>query len=405
MQQGKRIDLPKPLDGIRVLDASRILTGPFCSMLLGDLGAEVIKIEIPGAGDDTRHWGPPFIGGESAYFLSVNRNKKSLTLNLNSDAGKNIFYELAAKCDVLLENFRPGVTEKLRIDYSTIAKINPNLVYCSITSFGQTGQYRERLTYDIVVQSMGGLMGITGEPNRPPVRIGVALSDIGAGMYATIAILGAIIARQRLGGGQWLDVSLLDSTVSWMTYMAADYFATGHNPERMGSAHPSIVPYQCFKTKDKQFITVAIGNDKLFRKFSNAIGMKKLADEPMFATNPDRVRHRDQLIPTLEKTFAKKTREEWLKALLDAKLPVGPVYSMQEIFADPHIKNREMLAKIQHPKAGMISQVGIPMRFSRTALDIKSPPPLLGEHTDEILHTLLGYDAHRISELHAKGVV
>ena len=397
--------MPKPLDGIRVLDASRILTGPFCSMLLGDLGAEVIKIEIPGAGDDTRHWGPPFIGGESAYFLSVNRNKKSLTLNLNSDAGKNIFYELAAKCDVLLENFRPGVTEKLRIDYSTIAKINPNLVYCSITSFGQTGQYRERLTYDIVVQSMGGLMGITGEPNRPPVRIGVALSDIGAGMYATIAILGAIIARQRLGGGQWLDVSLLDSTVSWMTYMAADYFATGHNPERMGSAHPSIVPYQCFKTKDKQFITVAIGNDKLFRKFSNAIGMKKLADEPMFATNPDRVRHRDQLIPTLEKTFAKKTREEWLKALLDAKLPVGPVYSMQEIFADPHIKNREMLAKIQHPKAGMISQVGIPMRFSRTALDIKSPPPLLGEHTDEILHTLLGYDAHRISELHAKGVV
>ncbi|MGD0177150.1 MAG: CaiB/BaiF CoA-transferase family protein [Candidatus Bathyarchaeia archaeon] len=405
MQQGKRIDLPKPLEGIRVLDASRILTGPFCSMLLGDLGAEVIKIEIPGAGDDTRHWGPPFIGGESAYFLSVNRNKKSLTLNLTSDAGKNIFYELAAKCDVLLENFRPGVTEKLRIDYSTIAKINPNLVYCSITSFGQTGQYRERLAYDIVVQSMGGLMGITGEPNRPPVRIGVALSDIGAGMYAAIAILGAIIARQRLGGGQWLDVSLLDSTVSWMTYMAADYFATGHNPERMGSAHPSIVPYQCFKTKDKQFITVAIGNDKLFRKFSRAIGMEKLADEPMFATNPDRVRHRDQLIPILEKIFAKKTREEWLKALLDAKLPVGPVYSMQEIFADPHIKNREMLAKIQHPKAGMISQVGIPMRFSRTALDIKSPPPFLGEHTDEILHTLLGYDAHRISELHAKGVV
>ena len=397
--------MPKPLEGIRVLDASRILTGPFCSMLLGDLGAEVIKIEIPGAGDDTRHWGPPFIGGESAYFLSVNRNKKSLTLNLTSDAGKNIFYELAAKCDVLLENFRPGVTEKLRIDYSTIAKINPNLVYCSITSFGQTGQYRERLAYDIVVQSMGGLMGITGEPNRPPVRIGVALSDIGAGMYAAIAILGAIIARQRLGGGQWLDVSLLDSTVSWMTYMAADYFATGHNPERMGSAHPSIVPYQCFKTKDKQFITVAIGNDKLFRKFSRAIGMEKLADEPMFATNPDRVRHRDQLIPILEKIFAKKTREEWLKALLDAKLPVGPVYSMQEIFADPHIKNREMLAKIQHPKAGMISQVGIPMRFSRTALDIKSPPPFLGEHTDEILHTLLGYDAHRISELHAKGVV
>ena len=394
-----------PLDGIRVLDTSRVLTGPFCSMILGDLGAEVIKVEIPSGGDDTRHWGPPFVGGESAYFLSVNRNKKSITLNLGSDEGRRVFYELAAKCDALLENFRPGVTEKLRIDYSTIAKINPNLVYCSITSFGQTGEYREKLAYDIVIQGMGGLMGVTGEPSRPPVRIGVALSDIGAGMYAAIAILGAIIARERLGGGQWLDVSLLDSTVSWMTYMAANYFATGHNPERMGSAHPSIVPYQCFKTKDNQFVTVAIGNDKLFREFCRAIGMEKLADEPTFTTNPDRVQNREQLIPILEEAFTKKTREEWLKILLDAELPAGPVYSMQEIFADPHIKKRQMLTKVQHPKAGIIHQIGIPMKFSRTIPDIKSPPPLLGEQTDEILGTLLGYDARRISELHAKGVV
>jgi formyl-CoA transferase/CoA:oxalate CoA-transferase len=398
-------NMVKPLEGIRVLDASRVLTGPFCSMILGDLGAEIIKIEIPGAGDDTRHWGPPFIGGESAYFLSINRNKKSVTLNLNSDTGKEVFYELAAKCDVLLENFRPGVTEKLSIDYSTIAKINPNLIYCSITSFGQTGEYRERLAYDIVVQGMGGLMGITGEESRPPVRIGVALSDIGAGMYAAIAILAAIIARQRLGGGQWLDVSLLDSTISWMTYMAGDYFATGHSPERMGSAHPSIVPYQCFKTKDNEFVTIAIGNDKLFREFCATIGMPNLADESRFATNPARVQNRNQLVPILEKAFAEKTRQEWLKVLLDARLPAGPVYSMEEIFSDTHVQHREMLQKIRHPKAGIINQIGIPMKFSQTKSEIRSPPPLLGEHTDEVLRTLLGYNAQRISELHAKGVV
>ncbi len=397
--------MPKPLEGIRVLDASRVLTGPFCSMILGDLGAEIIKIEIPGAGDDTRHWGPPFIGGESAYFLSVNRNKKSLTLNIKSDAGRDIFYELAAKCDVLLENFRPGVTEKLKIDYSTIAKINPNLIYCSITSFGQTGEYRERLAYDIVVQGMGGLMGITGEPGRPPVRVGVALSDIGAGMYAAIAILGAIIARQRLGSGQWLDISLLDSTISWMTYMAADYFATDHSPERMGSAHPNIVPYQCFKTKDNHFITVAIGNDKLFREFCSAIQMENLADEPKFATNPARVAHRKELVAILEGVLVQKPRREWLKALTDTRLPAGPVYSMEEIFTDPQVLHRQMLVKLQHPKAGPINQIGIPMKFSETKPEIRTPPPLLGEHTDEILRTLLAYDSKRISELRAKGVV
>ncbi len=374
-------------------------------MILGDLGAEIIKIEPPARGDDTRHWGPPFIGEESAYFLSVNRNKKSLTLNLNSELGRNIFYELAAKCDVLLENFRPGVTEKLGMDYSAIARKNPRLVYCSITSFGMTGDYRERLAYDIVVQGMGGLMGITGEPDRPPVRIGVAVSDIGAGMYASIAILGAIIARQSSGRGQWLDISLLDSTVSWMTYMAADYFASGRNPKRMGSAHPTIVPYQCFKTRDDRVITLAIGNDKLFRELCRAIRMERLADDPRFATNPSRVAHRNELIQILEDVFRGKTRRKWLKVLVDAQLPAGPVYSMEEIFSDPQVLHRQMLVKVQHPKAGEINQIGIPMKFSETRPEIKSPPPLLGEHTEEILRGLLGYDKQRIAELHAQGVI
>lgn len=397
--------MPRPLEGIRVLDVSRVLTGPFCSMILGDLGAEIIKIEIPGGGDDTRHWGPPFIAGESAYFLSVNRNKKSLTLNLSTEQGKSIFHELAAKCDVLVENFRPGVSEKLQVDYSTLAKINPRLIYCSITSFGQSGEYEGRPLYDIVVQGMGGLMGITGEPDRPPVRIGVALSDIGAGMYAAIAILAAIIARQRTGKGQSLDISLLDSTISWMTYMAAHYFATGRNPEKMGSAHPSIVPYQCFETRDGEFITVAIGNDKLFREFCKAIGMEKMADDPKFATNPNRVAHRNELIPILEKLFQEKNRREWLEILTDAKLPAGPVYSMEEIFSDPQVLQRQMLVKIQHPKAGEISQIGIPMKFSDTRPEIRSPPPVLGEHTAEILSKMLGYDKQRIAELREKGIV
>ncbi len=374
-------------------------------MILGDLGAEIIKIEIPGKGDDTRHWGPPFIREESAYFLSVNRNKKSLTLNLEKEQGRNIFYELAEKCDVLLENFRPGVTEKLRIDYSTIAKKNPRLIYCSITSFGTTGEYRDRPAYDIVIQGMGGLMGITGEPGRPPLRTGVAVSDIGAGMYAAIAILAAIIARQRSNRGQRLDISLLDSTVSWMTYMAADYFANGRNPDRMGSAHPTIVPYQCFKTEDDQYVTIAIGNDKLFREFCNAIQMEKLADDPKFATNPSRVANRGELIRILEIVFGERTREDWLSVLANAKLPAGPVYSMEEIFSDPQVLHREMLVKVQHPKAGLINQIGVPMKFSDAKLDVLLPPPLLGEHTDDVLTSLLGYNAQRIGELRANGVI
>ena len=394
-----------PLEGIRVLDLSRVLTGPFCSMLLGDLGAEVIKVEIPKTGDDTRQWGPPFIHGESAYFLSVNRNKKSLTLDLSKEKGREVLYALAEHCDILLENFRPGVTERLQVDYPRLARKNPRLVYCSISSYGYTGPYRDRLAYDLVLQAMGGLMGITGEPGREPVRIGVAMSDIGAGMYAALAILAALAARARTGKGQWIDVSLLDSTVSWMTYMAAYYFATGKSPERAGSAHPTIVPYQCFKTEDDEFIALAVGNDKLFQNLCRAISNEKLAQDPRFSTNPNRVTNRNQLIPILEQVFAKKPMDEWLRILAKAEVPAGPVYSMKDVFSDPQVLHRKMLAKIQHPIAGNINQIGIPMVFSETNPEVRSPPPVLGEHADEILGKLLGYDTKRIAELRSEGII
>jgi formyl-CoA transferase/CoA:oxalate CoA-transferase len=374
-------------------------------MILGDLGAEIIKIEAPGSGDDTRQWGPPFIEGESAYFLSINRGKRSMTLDLKTTEGRQIIYELAKKCDVLIENFRPGVTERLKMDYPSIASINPRLIYCSITSFGPTGPYKDWPVYDLVIQGMGGIMGVTGEPNRQPIRVGVAISDIAGSMYATMAILAAIVAREKTAKGQLIDISLLDSTISWMTYMAGYYFGTGQNPAKMGSAHPTIVPYQCFETRDGEFITIAIGNDKLFQEFCEAIGLGQLANDERFATNSKRVTNREQLIPVLEKQFKQRNREEWLHLLIDSKLPAGPVYSIQEMFADPQVLMRQMLVKLTHPKAGKINQIGIPMKFSETEPQIRDPPPLLGQHTDEILAGLLHYDPRRITELHEKHVI
>jgi crotonobetainyl-CoA:carnitine CoA-transferase CaiB-like acyl-CoA transferase len=374
-------------------------------MLLGDLGAEVIKIEIPKTGDDTRQCGPPFIHGESAYFLCINRNKKSATLDLSKAEGRRIIYDLAEKSDVLLENFRPGVTERLKLDYPTLAKKNSRLIYCSISSYGHSGEYRDRLAYDIILQAMGGLMGITGESHRPPVRIGVALSDIGAGMYAATAILAALAARERTGKGQWIDISLLDCTVSWMTYIAANFFATGKIPERMGSAHPTIVPYQCFETSDGQFIALAVGNDKLFQTFCRAIHRDELAKDERFSTNPDRVKNREQLVPMLEQLFKQKTRDEWLSTLTETGVPAGPVYSLAEVFSNPQVLHRKMLVRIRHPTIGEISQIGVPMKFSDTIPEIRSPPPVLGEHVEEILGTLLGYDGKRIAELKNEGVI
>jgi len=324
---------------------------------------------------------------------------------LKSEKGREILYKLVRKCDVFLENFTPSVTKRLEVDYETISKINPHIIYCSITGYGQTGPYRDYPAYDIVIQGMGGLMGITGEPDRPPVRIGVAITDIGAGMYAAIAILAALIVREKTGKGQWIDISLLDSTVSWMTYMAANYFATGIVPKRLGSAHPNIVPYQCFKACDGKYLTVAVGNDKIWKNFCEALRLENLAENPKFATNPKRVENRDELIPILEKAFLSKTRDEWIETLLKKGVPCGPVYTIDEVFSDPQVLQRKMLVEIEHPKVGKIKQIGIPMKFSETPGKIRAPPPSLGQHTEEILKNLLGYSKKEIKQLKKQEVI
>lgn len=394
-----------PLDGLRVLDLSRILAGPFCSMILADLGAEVIKVEAPEKGDDTRSWGPPFICGESTYFLCVNRNKKSITLNLKAKEGKEILYKMAERSDVFLENFRPRVARKLEIDYQIISKINPRIIYCSISGFGQTGPYRNRPAYDIIIQGMSGLMSVTGEENNPPIRIGVSITDIGAGMYAAIAILSALIAREKTGRGQWIDISLLDSTISWMTHIFANYFATGVAPKRMGSAHPNIAPYQCFKAADGKYLTLAVGNDEIWKRFCNALGLERLVEDPEFATNQKRVQNMDRLISILNEIFLKKKCNEWIKILLEKEIPCSPVHTIDEVLRDPQILNRNMLIEIEHPKAGKIKQTGIPMKLSGTPLKIRSPPPLLGQHTEEILKSLLELSKEEINRLREKNVI
>jgi len=387
-----------PLRGIRVLDLSRVLAGPFCSMLLSDLGAEVIKVEVPGEGDDTRAY-PPFINGVSSYFLSVNRGKKSVTLDLKKPEAQRAFLKIAEKCDVMLENFRPGVTARLGIDYKVIRKVNPRMIYCSISSFGQTGPYASWPGYDIIVQGMGGLMGLTGEPDRPPVRVGMAITDIGAGMYAAIAIVSALWARESTGEGQYVDVSLLDGSVSWMTYAAGNYFATGEVPQRMGSAHPSIVPYQGFEAGDGRHILIAGGNDRLFALLCQGMGLEGWADDPRYATNDRRVEHRHELIPALEKEFKKRTRDEWLKTLRGLGFPCAPVYTIDEIFRDPHVLGRGMLVEMDHPQAGRIKQIGPALKFSDTPCVVGSPPPMLGEHTEEVLRSIAGYSEREIEHL------
>lgn len=392
-----------PLEDLLVVDLTRALAGPYCTLMLGDLGARVIKIETPDGGDDTRAWGPPFVNGESSYFLGINRNKESLTLNLKDRGGQEVLRRLVRRADVLVENFRAGTMERLGFDYAAVRSLNTRLVYASISGFGQSGPYRERTAYDLILQGMGGLMGTTGEEGGSPVKVGVAVTDIAAGMFAAYGILAALRVRDRTGTGQLVDVAMLDSQVAWMTYQAGYYFATGENPKRLGSAHPSLVPYQAFLTRDG-YVNVAVGSEAIWVRFAPAIGAPQLADDPRFRTNPDRVSHREELIELLEPIFAARTTQEWASALEQAGVPAGPIYLLSDLFSDRQVRHREMVVDIDHPRAGRIKQTGVPIKLSETPGRIASPPPLLGQHTDNVLREL-GYEAAEIAAMRRGDVV
>jgi formyl-CoA transferase/CoA:oxalate CoA-transferase len=391
------------LGDLLVLDLTRILSGPFATMTLADLGADVIKIEQPGTGDDTRQWGPPFQGDEAAYFLSVNRNKRSLAVDLKSPEGLAAVRQLALKADVLVENFRPGTAARLGLGYEELSRDNPGLVYASISGYGQTGPDAHRAGYDAIAQARSGIMSVTGEADGPPVRVGVSSADLVAGMWATIGILAALHEKQRTGTGQWVDISLLDGSVSWLTYVSSGYFASGNIPQRYGSAHPTIAPDQAFATSDG-FVMVAVGNDGLWRKFANAIGRTDLAEDPKFATNPSRVAHRRTLIPLLEDIMRIRTAGEWVAMLDSAGVPVGPIQTVDQALQDPQVLARGMVAELVHPTAGPMKVVGCPVRLTRTPPSVRTAPPVLGQDTGDVLSGL-GFSPERIRLLRMSGAV
>ncbi len=393
-----------PLDGIRVLDLSRVLAGPFCTMILGDLGAEVIKVERPGEGDDTRHWGPPFASGESAYYLSANRNKKSVTVDLKTGKGAELVRRLAERSDVLIENFRVGGMAKIGLSYERVREINPGIVYCSISGFGQTGPRKDLPGYDFILQAMGGLMSFTGERDGEPMKVGVAIVDLMAGLYAAIAILAAIREKENSGRGQFLDLSLLDAAVAMLANVGSGYLVSGENPERHGNAHPNIVPYQVFRARD-DYIAVGVGNDKQWRSLCGIAQRPDLAADPRFATNPERVRNRDVLIPILADLFASRDGEFWIREMWREGIPAGPINAVDKVFGDPQTRARGMEVAMDHPSIGTVRLIGSPIRFSRTPVRYRLHPPLLGEHTSPVLKDLLGMTDREIARLSEEGVI
>ena len=412
------------LDGIRILDLSRVLAGPWCTQTLADLGADVIKIERPGAGDDTRGWGPPFLKNQegadttdAAYYLGTNRNKRSVTCDIATPEGQTLIRQLVRVCDVFIENFKVGDMARYGLDYATLAQLNPKLVYCSITGFGQTGPYRDRAGYDYAIQGIGGLMSVTGERDDlggGPQKVGVAVADLFTGMYASVAILAALRHAEKTGDGQYIDMALLDTQVAMLANLGANYLVEGQHegkaPGRAGNAHANIVPYQVFEVASteggsKEHLILAVGNDSQYAKFCKVAGRPDLSADPRFATNANRVRHRAVLVPILEEVLKSRRKSDWLSALEAEKVPCGAINNLAEVFADPHIRSRGMVTRWEHPARDTVELTASPMKLSATPVRNDLPPPLLGQHTDEVLHELLQLDSGALEALRKQHII
>ena len=391
----------QPLAGMRVIDLTRVMTGPYCTMMLGDMGADVVKIEQPGKGDDTRAWGPPFLDGESAYYLSVNRNKRSITLDLKQEQDRAVLWQLIDGGDILVENFSPGTASRLGFDYAAVRERRPDIVYCSISGFGQTGPGRDRTAYDLIVQGMSGLMSVTGPVDGEPTRFGVPIADIAAGMFAAYAIVSALFHRERTGEGQYIDTTMLGGQVALLTYQAGIYFATGEAPRSTGNAHPIIAPYQTFPSRDG-YVNVASGNDAMFARFCRAMELNDLLHDPRFVDNAARITNRPALIRLIEAVTVTLDTSEIVRRLDAASVPCGPIYTVAETFESSEARHAQLRRRVPHPRLGEVDQVGFPYQLSETPCAIRRPPPMLGEHTAELLREL-GYTPEEIDAWHATG--
>jgi len=393
-----------PLAGVRVLDLTRVLAGPYCTMFLGDLGAEVVKVEQPGVGDDTRGWGPPFAGGESAYFLCTNRNKKSLTVDFKAADGIALVRKLAERADVLIENFRPGAMARLGLGETELRATNPRLVYASLSGFGADGPMADMPGYDLIVQAWGGLMSVTGTAESGPLKVGVAIIDLVAGLMLGKSIVAALYAREKIGVGQRIDTSLLEAEVAALINAGSNYLVGGKVPGRWGNAHPTIVPYQSFQTADS-FLVLGAASEAIWKRLCQALGRADLADDPRFAKNANRVEHRQELIALLAAVFLTRTTAEWVGALTAADVPCAPVQTIDQVFAAPQVLHRNMLVEIEHPTAGTVKLAGIPVKFSATPASVRLPPPLLGQHSEDVLSSWLGMSIEEIENLKRKSVL
>ncbi|MGE4218076.1 MAG: CaiB/BaiF CoA transferase family protein [Alphaproteobacteria bacterium] len=402
-----------PLEGLKVFDLTRVLAGPHCTQILGDLGAEVIKIERPGAGDDTRNFAPPYLKddsgadtAESAYYAGTNRNKRSITLNLSDPEAQALARRMIAKCDILTENFKTGTLKKYGLGYDDLKEEFPHLIYCSVTGFGQTGPYADRPAYDALIQAMGGVMSLTGEPDGVPMKVGVSIADLMAGMYATVGILAAVRQQQLTGRGQYIDVAMLDAHVAWLANQGMNYLATGQNPTRLGNDHPNIVPYQVMPTADG-YIMLSVGNDATFERFCTVAGCTELLADARFKTNVERVRNRQHVTEVLNAVTAQKPSAWWIENLEKNKIGCGPIHTLDEVFNDPHVKARGMVLEMPHPATGKAPAklIANPIKFSETPPTYRRPPPLLGQHTDEVLGEMLGLGREEVAALRARGIV